>query len=121
MMWWWSILAFFFNDTATTGIYTRSLHDALPICRHRARRAQRLQRQAGHAAAEHLQRARDALARPRAVGRVDLAPGGLEVEQDAEDLRARHAVDDRVVDLRQQRAVPVLEPVDEVELPQRSE
>src|SRR3712207_7649318 len=23
---------FFFNDTATTGIYTLSLHDALPIC-----------------------------------------------------------------------------------------
>src|SRR6266851_4955190 len=25
-------LAFFFNDTATTEIYTLSLHDALPIC-----------------------------------------------------------------------------------------
>src|SRR2546423_4140262 len=35
---------FFFNDTATTEIYTLSLHDALPIykfeqiCRHRLRR-----------------------------------------------------------------------------------
>src|SRR5712664_3958165 len=33
---------FFFNDTATTEIYTLSLHDALPIsqwsCRHRQRR-----------------------------------------------------------------------------------
>src|SRR5256885_16872121 len=27
---------FFFNDTATTEIYTLSLHDALPICRGRA-------------------------------------------------------------------------------------
>src|SRR3712207_8982791 len=27
---------FFFNDTATTEIYTLSLHDALPISRHRA-------------------------------------------------------------------------------------
>src|SRR5258706_12064315 len=27
---------FFFNDTATTEIYTLSLHDALPICRERA-------------------------------------------------------------------------------------
>src|SRR2546425_3537148 len=27
---------FFFNDTATTEIYTLSLHDALPICRSRA-------------------------------------------------------------------------------------
>src|SRR3712207_7573089 len=28
---------FFFNDTATTEIYTLSLHDALPICRDRQR------------------------------------------------------------------------------------
>src|SRR5689334_25061720 len=26
------VLYFFFNDTATTEIYTLSLHDALPIC-----------------------------------------------------------------------------------------
>src|SRR5437868_15462229 len=26
------LLLFFFNDTATTEIYTLSLHDALPIC-----------------------------------------------------------------------------------------
>src|SRR2546427_9315670 len=26
--------SFFFNDTATTEIYTLSLHDALPICHH---------------------------------------------------------------------------------------
>src|SRR5689334_24476697 len=33
-------LFFFFNDPATTEIYTLSLHDALPIChrRHRRRR-----------------------------------------------------------------------------------
>src|SRR2546429_5238658 len=46
---------FFFNDTATTEIYTLSLHDALPIycqiparksprCRHRARCFRRLSR-----------------------------------------------------------------------------
>src|ERR1041384_1485045 len=29
-----SIVFFFFNDTATTEIYTLSLHDALPICPH---------------------------------------------------------------------------------------
>src|SRR5258707_13452780 len=28
----WYFLFFFFNDTATTEIYTLSLHDALPIC-----------------------------------------------------------------------------------------
>ena len=27
-----SMCVFFFNDTATTEIYTLSLHDALPIC-----------------------------------------------------------------------------------------
>src|SRR2546430_13437735 len=27
---------FFFNDTATTAIYTLSLHDALPICKMRS-------------------------------------------------------------------------------------
>src|SRR2546430_4225278 len=27
------MLCFFFNDTATTEIYTLSLHDALPICK----------------------------------------------------------------------------------------
>src|SRR5690242_20869630 len=26
------LISFFFNDPATTGIYTLSLHDALPIC-----------------------------------------------------------------------------------------
>src|SRR5206468_12385677 len=33
----YSVLFFFFNDTATTEIYTLSLHDALPICRRLAR------------------------------------------------------------------------------------
>src|SRR5260370_8207442 len=29
---WLRLVLFFFNDTATTEIYTLSLHDALPIC-----------------------------------------------------------------------------------------
>src|SRR3712207_7138083 len=29
---WFAVVFFFFNDTATTEIYTLSLHDALPIC-----------------------------------------------------------------------------------------
>src|SRR3712207_7084489 len=32
------MICFFFNDTATTEIYTLSLHDALPICPWTARR-----------------------------------------------------------------------------------
>ena len=31
----WLVVFFFFNDTATTEIYTLSLHDALPILRFR--------------------------------------------------------------------------------------
>src|SRR2546427_3201531 len=31
--WVWFFFVFFFNDTATTEIYTLSLHDALPISR----------------------------------------------------------------------------------------
>src|SRR3712207_9349233 len=34
----WDCGLLFFNDTATTEIYTLSLHDALPICRSRSRR-----------------------------------------------------------------------------------
>src|SRR3990170_6818575 len=34
-----SFVCFFFNDTATTEIYTLSLHDALPICRRRSSRS----------------------------------------------------------------------------------
>src|SRR5258708_31912497 len=40
---------FFFNDTATTEIYTLSLHDALPICRAARRGAARLPGAAGPA------------------------------------------------------------------------
>src|SRR5256885_13212947 len=36
---------FFFNDTATTEIYTLSLHDALPICHRHPRVVQAVQQQ----------------------------------------------------------------------------
>src|SRR3712207_7943138 len=44
-----SLDCFFFNDTATTEIYTLSLHDALPICARVRVAAER-----NGAAAEHL-------------------------------------------------------------------
>src|SRR2546425_5711608 len=49
---------FFFNDTATTEIYTLSLHDALPICRTLARqvREQRPERRPGELALQLPQR-----------------------------------------------------------------
>src|SRR2546430_16905083 len=38
-----TFIFFFFNDTATTEIYTLSLHDALPICQNHPRPAKLLQ------------------------------------------------------------------------------
>src|SRR3712207_7635038 len=50
---------FFFNDTATTEIYTLSLHDALPICSRRGSpRARRLpRRRRGASASARARRA----------------------------------------------------------------
>src|SRR3712207_7558305 len=44
------VVVFFFNDTATTEIYTLSLHDALPICRAARRPPRRSRRPAPRAA-----------------------------------------------------------------------
>src|SRR5437764_15251927 len=52
---------FFFNDTATTEIYTLSLHDALPISRAFRRAPRRPRRRRGHGTVT-------ALARLAAVG-----------------------------------------------------
>src|SRR2546422_11316807 len=74
---------FFFNDTATTEIYTLSLHDALPIClREVDEVAARLDRaHAGQAlcAARHLHAPRlyAALARPREQVQVSLPRVGV--------------------------------------------
>jgi hypothetical protein len=88
--------------------------------RQRGQRADRLARQVEQAAAEQLPRARDLVAEVVVLASRHLvAPLGAEVEQDAEDLRARHAVDDRVVDLGQHRHAPLGQAVDDVELPQR--
>src|SRR5258708_35208011 len=55
---------FFFNDTATTEIYTLSLHDALPIWRRAARRGC-LQEDRGLYCSAHCQR----LLRPYRLGK----------------------------------------------------
>src|SRR3989442_8587883 len=44
---------FFFNDTATTEIYTLSLHDALPISRNRSRATAARLRVPGNHRADH--------------------------------------------------------------------
>src|SRR5204863_8931374 len=69
---------------------------------------------------EHLELGRLALTLGRILlGGRDLASLGAQVEQGGQDLVARYAVDHRVVDLREEGDATALEPVDEVELPQR--
>src|SRR5256885_14761863 len=58
---------FFFNDTATTEIYTLSLHDALPIC--------------------HLRRDGGAAERQRHEGRAGLELLAIAVVQDRKSTR----------------------------------
>src|SRR2546426_9150108 len=57
----WLFCLFFFNDTATTEIYTLSLHDALPISRRRSRK---------RASRSPARRPRSCV-RPRARGALD--------------------------------------------------
>src|SRR3712207_8225747 len=59
---------FFFNDTATTEIYTLSLHDALPICLRR--RAQALARGDGRLPRPRHHQRLPAVAQPGAVDRA---------------------------------------------------
>src|SRR5256885_15927001 len=61
-------LFFFFNDTATTEIYTLSLHDALPICQ--GQRARGVPRQGADDRAGAPQRARERPAQPGRPQRV---------------------------------------------------
>jgi hypothetical protein len=56
---------------------------------------------------------------PRRLGLLDLARLGRDVEEHREDVDARHAVDERVVGLRDDREAVVLQAVDEPHLPQR--
>src|SRR3712207_7049564 len=66
---------FFFNDTATTEIYTLSLHDALPICPVRGRRGRDLRRRRHLLAGGPGGRA-TGRGGARAAGRRRLDPGG---------------------------------------------
>src|SRR4051812_49557940 len=61
-------MLFFFNDTATTEIYTLSLHDALPIC-------------LGHAPVDgHVRR--------RCAGVAERAVGGRRSEEHTSELQS---------------------------------
>src|SRR5687768_18369815 len=71
---------FFFNDTATTEIYTLSLHDALPIsgrgCRQRADGAL-------------LRCRREGLPAPRAASRTRRRPDDHRSEEHTSELQSR--------------------------------
>src|SRR3712207_6865415 len=73
---------FFFNDTATTEIYTLSLHDALPICR-RGRAAGRPAR-----GPDRRRRARR-LRQGAAPARRPAAPGAARSEEHTSELQSR--------------------------------
>src|SRR2546430_17474441 len=71
---------FFFNDTATTEIYTLSLHDALPICG---------EREIGRVGARHFvpaERRRD----PR-IGRGPYRVGGGHGDRKSTRLNSSHS------------------------------
>src|SRR2546427_6998988 len=65
------IFFFFFNDTATTEIYTLSLHDALPICSHQPAGAAAAGSVRGHRNPRDLAARAQQLRRPTGSRRAD--------------------------------------------------
>src|SRR5260221_6855932 len=82
---------FFFNDTATTEIYTLSLHDALPICWTSSN--PELPLRASRAARFPLEELPDLLRGSRAVADRELdADGGDELDRKSTRLNSSHTV-----------------------------
>src|SRR3712207_8759243 len=84
------VYSFFFNDTATTEIYTLSLHDALPICA----LPRRPRRELLH---EPPQPARAVVRAGRALGGLGVPvrpPGGRDVrsEEHTSELQSRQYI-----------------------------
>src|SRR2546429_8951475 len=95
---------FFFNDTATTEIYTLSLHDALPISRLRLRRERRSDSTA--AAPAHR-------GRRRAARRARASPGDArERLRQGEPPLVQRPAHDRAREPRVGRASQIVEPRD---------
>src|SRR2546426_10425782 len=69
-------LYFFFNDTATTEIYTLSLHDALPIYQAQPKLWSKLSSARRHKRQQSLDSRRLAGPRPRHLGKKHLVAGG---------------------------------------------
>src|SRR3712207_9228561 len=73
---------FFFNDTATTEIYTLSLHDALPICQLAYQRLNRL-----GCAVDVTEEAHLAIASRRGQRHRDLQLRGIQTDVDRKSTR----------------------------------
>src|SRR3712207_6849155 len=82
------LLIFFFNDTATTEIYTLSLHDALPICVHQPLERQVDDEASGLAGLDNRPRAADRLACP---GRAHRHRMGVAGDRKSTRLNSSHA------------------------------
>src|SRR2546426_7913848 len=82
---WRDLVFFFFNDTATTEIYTLSLHDALPISRDQPARHRQHQRDR-----ERVLRVHDALLPGRAV--ATRAGTGVAGDRKSTRLNSSHLV-----------------------------
>src|SRR2546430_8483441 len=76
---------FFFNDTATTEIYTLSLHDALPISRPQALGRRREGRGQGHAATQRVGTADPALLRSMSL----LSDAAVRSEEHTSELQSQ--------------------------------
>src|SRR3712207_7043083 len=93
---------FFFNDTATTEIYTLSLHDALPIFSHRRAPALSVRRGARRGAGDALRRGGAAL-RPGAGRRPEPA------DRKSTRLNSSHAnISYAVFCLKKKKTLPIL-------------
>src|SRR3712207_8641275 len=72
---------FFFNDTATTEIYTLSLHDALPICAPASPRGTRSPVTFGRPTSETPGRSVEMVGRPLAIARSEEHTSELQSRQ----------------------------------------
>src|SRR5688572_31834052 len=85
--------SFFFNDTATTEIYTLSLHDALPICRARAGAGRRSPKLSESGSERRHRRAgpAPARARRRVRPRPDAEGLGARLDRKSTRLNSSHS------------------------------
>src|SRR2546422_11114518 len=80
-----SLFFFFFNDTATTEIYTLSLHDALPICGRFRRAADAGQLDHAPRGYSHLEKRLD-----DALGNRVVAAAGAQRDRKSTRLNSSH-------------------------------